>query len=680
METNLSLSTFVLGEIILVLCIALLFSLRYNLKQKALLKRLLEKYREVKEDQKQAVSDKASFYENKKTERQRTILEYLELSISDSIQRYEKDAASHIPRLDSNHSFTARVAALRYLYLMAEKEVFDERGVTHAGWGLFEKKLADIVRWQDKKETQRQETKSNRLRLMQERLDALKGVNEKNSQLQEKIDRLLRSEEKLKQYHLDSQRTINGLKDMLEQLKQLSTNETSSGERLYAINQLDRDERDSPTTKTNSAIEIMRELQAYKSEFPGDIKEKINSYMNVLEVELIKSDQHIGTLKKELQAAKMQITNYALMLRDARNGEKYDSSIGSIHPVMIEVPSPTDLRDIPAEIKQLRENNRMQRDLIVKMEYEIVLLKNSASSFDTDEIRQEKEKEILRLERMVKECQGCIDTLESEVDHLYSQLQQRQVGPSNEVNETDSNNASDEFSLITDELEKTFANYQHLHAINRLILELIRCETFASIVEQMTQFVSDFNAPVGFLIQSDMGEAEHFPPHLFNESIIALTKSSTSTNSLIHIEEGTLFVFNKIHLLQLNTSVRSSLPILETSMQGLVIAVDECIKNLEAQKSGKNHAKETNLWVETIKNSLANIDIQYASQADENRKTFNNFISEMRRAYPLLNLQGQGAIVLDNAINEYEERMYLLLSSSDVIDREISKLIEHMKS
>jgi hypothetical protein len=198
METGILFSELVLGEIILILVVALFFSIRHNLKQKSLLKRLHEKFNEAKSAQTLAATEKASFYDGKKPASQNTIEEYLGRSLADSLQRYEKNTGSKHPHLDPTHSFSGRTAALRCLYLTAEKEVFDERGITHAGWGLFERKLADIIRWQDKKNTRRQEVRDNRSRLIQNRLDALKGGNEQNKHLQEKIDQLLKSEKKTK--------------------------------------------------------------------------------------------------------------------------------------------------------------------------------------------------------------------------------------------------------------------------------------------------------------------------------------------------------------------------------------------------------------------------------------------------------------------------------------------------
>lgn len=673
METGSLFSNLLLGEISLVLLVALIVSIRYNLKQRSLLKRLLEKYSEVKSAQKLAAAEKTSFYDEKKVAPQPTIGDYLEKSLADSLQRYEKNTGSTHPRLDSNHSFSGRTAALRCLYLTAEKEVFEERGITHAGWGLFEKKLSDIIRWQDKKNTRRQEVRDNRLRLMQNRLDALKGSHEQHIHLQEKIDQLLQSEKDLKQLQLESQNTISNLQNKLKQLQQLPSAENTSAAPhdpvfgLFEMDTMDQ-QTDASSTKSSEVRNIIKDLQNYKSHFSAEHKEKLDHYMNIMEVELTKSDQYIGNLKKELKEAKMQVTNYAIRLRDASLDHSAALDAEDLRPPISDVTDPIEKTNIVSELIQLRKNNITQRDLIEKMNDEIQLLRTLVHTTDTDDVRKEKESEILRLERLVKECQGCINTLESEVDHLYAQLHEPSAA---------ADVATGDLTMITQELEKTITHYQQLHKINRLILELMKCESLQSLAKLLLQFIKEFKAPIGFIIYSTLGKAEYFPATLFNESIIALVKSSITTNSLVHINEGTLFILSRIHLIHLNTP-SSNHPILETSLQGLVNAAEECIKNIELHRSNQKHDQEKNSWVDSTKNSLSNIDIQYASQIEENRKTFNSFIAEIRRAYPLLNLHGQGAILLDNAINEYEERMHLLLSSGDVIDNEISKLIEQM--
>jgi ABC-type Zn2+ transport system substrate-binding protein/surface adhesin len=119
-------------------------------------------------------------------------------------------------------------------------------------------------------------------------------------------------------------------------------------------------------------------------------------------------------------------------------------------------------------------------------------------------------------------------------------------------------------------------------------------------------------------------------------------------------------------------------PLSETTLQGLIKIVDDHVHHLESEIMLAQRSKGMASWIASTKNHLTDLDIQYAFQVEENKKTFNNFLAEIRRAYHLLDLKGSGLILLDNAINEYEQRMYLLLSSGDVIDREISNLITHI--
>src|SRR5690606_4742054 len=71
------------------------------------------------------------------------------------------------------------------------------------------------------------------------------------------------------------------------------------------------------------------------------------------------------------------------------------------------------------EIQLLRDNNQSQRNMIVVMESELNTLRHAMNETTDEEEKAEKGKDIDRLERLVKECEYCIETLESEVDLLY---------------------------------------------------------------------------------------------------------------------------------------------------------------------------------------------------------------------------------------------------------------------
>lgn len=674
MNINISLPILILGEVVFALAVVLFFAIRHILKQRAQIHKLLAKFQELKAAYEHQHYKSPSFYDNKKPLENRDIInDYFAQSLADSLQRYEKYTASTHPHLEADHPYSGKVAALRSIYLAAEKEVFEERGITHAGWGTFEKRLAELVHWQDQKNSYRQEVRSQRTRVLQEEIARLKDY-----------------QRQLEQYQMDSQRTINSLSSMLDKLKHLpapaSPPHTATSD-LWDDHSLNKF-ADNSSERNRQMIDLLSDLKNYPSQFSPAARKRMEDQLNILEIELMKSDQYISNLKKELKEAKLQATNYALQLRDVSAGGTDEGNPEATQPLYAGPPGRADLgeqKNILTEIQQLRDNNKRQRVIIGELEQEIHSLRISLDTTDSTDQRRDKEAEIQRLERLVKECQACINTLESEVDSLYAQLQEK-VDQQPDIHPEQGNpEMSEELGMITRELEKTVAHYQQLHAINYLMMDFMKCNSVEQLAKQLVQFIKTFHAAIGFSIHSLLGKAEYFPASYFNDALKALVKSTsfsepiTHLEPIIHKEEGTLFINSKMRAMLL-PSPGNSHSILETSLASLLYAAEEGIKRLEAEKLTNKYHYTADEWTSRTKNLLSDLDIQYAYQVEENRKTFNHFIAELRRAYHLLDLHGPGAIVLDNAINEFEERIHLLIHSSEVIDKEISQLLEHMES
>ncbi|GGY69547.1 hypothetical protein GCM10011613_12360 [Cellvibrio zantedeschiae] len=696
-----SLFILLLGETLVVALIAIFFMVIHIRKQKRMLQKLMEKCSEInsayseKEREIQVLQS-----EHKVDSSEKTIADYLSLSIADAQQRYEKHVQATLPKIDATQAFSAKVAALRYLYLNAEKDVYEERGVTHAGWGIFEKKLADIVRWFSKQTTNRQEVRNNRTRVLQERIDALKPLEAENKKLQRSLDHAKKRQAQLEAYQRENKATILNLQKMLSAINQgnltaigrennipvngMSPEQylTHSSERVDSISSISND-------KSRVLKEIINELNNHHADMSPGVRKKMEASLRMMEMELMKSDQYIANLKKELKDAKSQVTNYALMLNDNKSEILDEINLGAEFAARSAL-SPPDYLDhdkIVMEIKQLRDNNKAQRDIITNLEHEISLFKLSIEATEDEDLRNSKQQEVSRLERMVKECEGCIEILESEVDHLYSQLQERGVPLANDVSQEES---SDELTEDMDivklgmeleemakEMEKMAFQYRQTHSVNQSIYDILKSTSVQEMSGLIIQFLKEFNSPAGFFIKSSAGDYEHLPDHIFNEQMKDLVKSFAFKDPVFYVNEGTLFSSEKICLMLLPVTDKSK-PLSESTLLGLVKVVDAHIHHLESEAGVTLQSEGMASWIESTKNQLADLDIQYAYQVEENRKTFNNFIAEIRQAYHLLDLKGSGLILLDNAINEYEQRMYLLLSSGDIIDREISTLINHI--
>lgn len=664
-----SLSLLILSEFIVLLLALLLLSGLYIRKQKKLLKKQLEALQQIKVLQEERTREYKGFMENHKPQSGHTIADFLTRNLQDSQARYETHAQAKLPKIDPNQAFSAKVAALRFLYLTAEKEVYDERGITHAGWNLFERKLADIVRWFGQPAARRQEVRSNRTRLLQERIDALKPFEEENKTLQRRLEQSHRRQKQLEAFQRESRETIKNLQKLIATLQ--AAGGTAGASAVPVISDDSSLQMDSIAQLSHKKAQALRSLQdelnLHQGGMPSEAHKRMESSIKMMEIELIKSDRYIASLQKELKEAKTQA---AIIVS---RGEKNPNDTGQA------TLSPNDYMDrqkVMSEIHQLRENNRLQRGLIVKLEQEIGALKGSLLTVDDEETRKIKQAEVNRLERLVKDCQNCIETLESQVDSLYSQLRDRDTDAPDEMEsdeEFDTVGSGYELEAMASEMENIIFQYRQSHALNRLVQEIFLHQDLDSIAAAVVQFLTEFQAAAGFCLRSSLGALEYFPDGLFDENQRQLMCSFSVKEPVFYLNESTLFSTDRINLMLL--PVTDAKPPHESVVLGLVKVVDAYIAQLEAGSSGTKTEKKMDAWVESTKNQLADLDIQYAYQLEENKKAFNNFMTELRQSYHLLDLKGSGLVLLDNAINEYEQRMYLIMDSGNIIDREITRIV-----
>lgn len=676
-----SLSLLILGEVIIVLLVLLLMAGLYIRTQKKLLQKQLESLRKIKELQEERVRE-YEIADRQPASAGPTLADYFYRNLQDSQSRYEKHTQATLPKIDPSQAFSAKVAALRFIYLTAEKEVYEERGLTHAGWNLFERKLADIVRWFGKPETRRQEVRSNRTRLLRERIDALKPFEEECKTLQRRLEQSRRRQKQLETFQRESRETISNLQKMIANL-QAASREGISGS-LFAPDNPEKqvDSMNQMSRRKAKMLQGLRdELNHHQSHIPQDVRQRMESSIKMMEMELIKSDQYIANLKKELNEAKGRSATQDYL--DAAKSAAHEQA---------------ERAKVMAEIHQLRENNRLQRELIVKLDSEIAALRDSLLTVEDEESRRAKEAEVVRLERLVRDCQNCIETLESQVDNLYMQLHERHVdaldavegevfsdelvngqsadeGDNTEGRAGEMANASEELEAMAKEMENIIFQYRQSHALNRLVQELFTQPDLAGVANCVVQFLNEFQVAAGFCLRSGLGGLEYFPDGLFDQNQKELMCSFAINEPVFYLDDTTLFSSGRINLMLVPSGEKMPH---ESVIAGLVKIVDGFIDRMESGGVDKQREEKMDAWVESTKTQLADLDIQYAYQLEENKKAFNHFMAELRQSYHLLDLKGSGLVLLDNAINEYEQRMYLIMNSGDVIDREITRIVDNI--
>ncbi|WP_062058098.1 hypothetical protein [Cellvibrio sp. OA-2007] len=680
MDFNIPLSTIILGELTLALSVLLAFVVRRLLRQKKIIEKLLERTK--------GAGAKAgdTFYDkNRAPTSQPGIADYFAYTLNDSQERFTKFTSSSLLSLDKEHPFSGKIAALRHLYLSAEQEVFAERGITHAGWGTLERRLAPIVQWTDQSASQLEKAISDLQRQLRGRDDEIKRHQAKNAHLLKRLENLRNEQHSLEHLNAKNSSLIEHLQGALEKLKSAPA---TSAEPNKASFSLPLNEHyiekfgEAHSIENHNLRALLHEIKNTPSSLNNAQQKRIESQVNLLEIELLKSDRHVSDLKQQLKEAKLQITNYGLMRRDnAPTGD-----INSLYDNLMQKIAPENQDDpdtIIAEIKHLQESNKLQHNTVNKIENEISIIKDSINSEDSDTVNQEKEKEIQRLERLVKECQGCIVILEEEVDSLYSRLQEQasqlnQTPATETLPDTEAAQSTnfEEAEMLVQELQKTAMNYQHVYAINMILLDFLQCQDFDKLTQLLQDFIDRFNLTAGFYIDCSAGKTEYAPEHLVNTQERHQLINPDTQEPLVHLDNGILFNYTNIRALRNNTTQEPAVEMLDTNFQMVIAAANERLNDLTHYSHISEKEQDEPAINIQIKEMLNNLNIRYAFQIDENRKTFDHFISELRRAYGLLELKGPGAVVLDNAVNEFEMRMSLLLESGEAIDKEISLLVE----
>ena len=289
--------------------------------------------------------------------------------------------------------------------------------------------------------------------------------------------------------------------------------------------------------------------------------------------------------------------------------------IDSLYSNLIKKMAPDDENDpdtIIAEINNLRESNKHQYSTISNLEDEICTLKDSMNSEDPDDVNQAKEKEIQRLERLVKECQGCIVILEEEVDSLYARLQEQASLLNNAPPDADSGegqtSGAEEVELLLQELETTATNYQHVYAINNTFLEIMECHSLDDLANQLIQFINTFHLPAGFHIHCATGEKEYLPEHTFNLQHRDRLHAASAEEPLLHIDEASLFVYPNIRAI-IRTKGEHTPVIMDTNFQMIIAAINARLNEL-VQPSPDEQPLQHSSDTDGIKDMLNNLNIR----------------------------------------------------------------------
>lgn len=631
---------------------------------------------------------------------------FLHSLIQYSTERFKKFVPGGIPHLTPDVPFSAKIAALRYLCVMAEIENRDKQN-NHENWLFLEKKLADIVRWI--RNAPKQNGSGSRTKQLHEKIDELKKHEADNVRIKRQLMLAREKNQSLSDQNKTQKDSIRKLQTMINAFQRafpdsndISTNQLTAenAESAYrrhekAANAYDgsifqiSNIRDISQRKQGLLNQLSENLNSSLHHLNKDDHGKLTGKVKALEIDILKSDQHITTLQKELKTARENIQQLKLTEQDSAlttntttnvssdiNKHQQDTNTVELEPQPSWADTGGPQRSLD-EIEKLRNNNQNQRKLILELNSEINILRESMLTMGDETLKQEKNKDITKLERLVKECEYCIETLESEVELLRDQMTDEQ----DKLQHPDIERLNRDIENISSQLHQTIEQYTHANIINKFSTRLLECNNIESIAQLIAETLKSMNISYGFYINCHIDKFEHYSDGKPSAQEQKTLKSHDASGSIGYINEGILFIRPHARLMIKNPPEENAAQaFLEATLDTIVQLIDSKIGHLESQFKLSKHDNELIHTISQVTANLAQIKERHHIQSNDAKSIMVDFTREVEESIKLMNASPAVKAVFDNVISESNQRMDFMLNESKAIDKYTQDIIKILQS
>ncbi len=740
MLDNISLSHLILAEIIVALAILVILLIVTFVRQRRLhqallaeyyrLRRTIRAHPELKAALEQTLDEKPDQISAEHIER------YLTAQRQEARQRFHNLTGSKVPHLKAEQPYPAKIAALRHQYLGLEKELLIRKKSAKDTWIYLERGYQSLLTNLTPAKTSKGDNKAYKKELLrlEKQVASLEKAEPRLRHLEHQLTNCQRKRRDLERQLKDSQKNIDklrGINRVLQQAVGGDTNQLHSKLKGIMHNYDSKDylrEADSAWSGGISQLgsiddissqkkvlmnRLQEEIGAYQSHADLQQRERMQNYIDTLEKDILKSDTHILNLRQELKAAKEDVdSGIKYLAMQAETTAREDTSSGQHRQEQeqkekqannieetIKVIRQDVARDVDAlnqnwlsggghkrtleEINQLRENNQKQRRMIIQLERELNSIRNAIaeSGDDGDQSRSE---EMARLERLVKECEHCIQALESEVEMLHSQLEESQavLQPPRESgdNETTLALLSSELEAMTKQLEQA-VNQRHLDGLLiNFAATHIQSQSLEELAKCLVAVIKKMQFPAGFCLYSPLGRAEYLPKSRFSQREVDIIRSVEMDAPISYLNEGILFSTNRVNLLQLEPlSDDEQQRLAESVIKSVVDLTTTHIRHLESQQLLADADDKLQGWLHETIDTVENLDIKVAHQGEELNRVMTHFALELDHFREMADLSETSTLVLQNAVDECRQRITHLFSLDEEFDKLQATLVTFPK-
>ncbi|WP_331346877.1 hypothetical protein [Cellvibrio sp. UBA7661] len=688
---------FILGEIIFILLVACIFLTFIAIKFKKRHDEIELEYKELRKRTRHILNELNFADQNFIPEKLHgdTVGIFLHSITQYSIERFKKFVPGGIPSLSADTPFGAKIAALRYLVASAEAENRTKQN-SPENWLVLEKRLADIVRWVRNMPKQ-QNYGGGRIKQLQEKIDSLKKQEVENSRLKRQLTLARQKSESLGQQNKSQRDSIRKLQTMINAFQRafpdthfaLSSESDDQENAAYQRHERATHAYEGSVFQITNINDISQKKQGLLNQIAEDFnnsfaylgkseREKFEEKVKALELDILKSDHHITNLQKELKMARENIqqfkqveldeANYAVLENDLADGAVLqEEHVGMAS--WVEGGGPQ--RSLE-EIEKLRSNNQNQRQLILELNSEINVLRESMLATDDEVLKEEKGQEIIKLERLVKECEYCIETLESEVELLRDQMTDEQE----KLQHPDIERLNRDIEHMSAQLHQTIEQCSKANTVNKFATQLLECNNIESIAQLLTATLQSMNVACGFYLNSDLGNIEHYSDGKGTPQEQKSLKALDSTSEIGYVNEGILFFRPHVRLIVRDPPDEDEAQaLLETTLDTMVQLANSKIGLMDSQIKLAKHDSAMSSALHKITGTLTQIKSRHHAQSADAKAIILDFTREIELSVKAMKPSPAVKAVFDNAIGECFQRMDQMLSESKTIDKYTQDII-----
>lgn len=517
-----------------------------------------------------------------------------EFLTTQTLERYRHLTGKSLGDFAQQDPFSARIASVRYQYLQAEQEASEAAG-EQAAWLVLERRLAQLISLLLNNAKPVVEPENDREQLLRQRLKALRQVETDNKKLHKENAAFARRIENLNGYRRKYQALIAHLQRQTQ---------TADGR--------------------TSLSSILASQDKHR-----DLVAKVHHQVHKADPDLYRDKRPVLAQVAALQEGAGEASHWLEQVQQA--------------------PSDDQQR---AFVEKLRLNNQAQRKTIVELQSELKCLRRALRDAEDHSASDE----VARLERLVRETENCIQTLESEVDDLHAKL--------------------DVCAAPQDDGQREFnqAVFAQLQAFAR---EVISAGSVEDVARLLARICTTLNWPVAFAV-AHAGSQRFYNFSEYPDAGIKHTLATAEVGAEpVENERGLLLAVGALRVLfpaQMLAKIPATQWVEWSHFLGTLaeLQLEHATDLYELQ----NHQLRIAKVVTGVKESVANIEIQYAYGTEQAQVLVNNLIVEMRQLVTMAELEDGLSEVFEAAISEAADRFAILRQTGGVVDSEIAKLTQ----